>query len=384
MNTLRLDNNAAISGFARWIALTVCATLLAGTGCQNSADTKESVWSTKENSIINPERATASKLDIEPGALDDANVAKLRKSAIDLLTQAAKSDSAMVRANAIEALHVVPEQARPVTQSALGDANRGVRFVAAMTVGKLEFCDMTALVTPLLDDESQSVQAAAIYALRMCGESVDPTPLANMVLGDNPEAKGNAAMILGELGNESADRLLLDAAEHSIERVSTARARMIELQIAESLVKLGHDDELEVIRAALFVPAEQGELSALAAQMCGRLQDGKSTAKLLDLAKRSGQMRMPAEIRLAAVEGLTRIAPDQAPLNVPMEYVSADQYQVRAQAAMTLGQMGRRSTLQILRGLMNDPNPVVQVAAAGAVLRVGPADSELSGNRSRY
>jgi len=369
-------------------ALFVTAIASAGLLSACESNPGEETWSTRDQSVLGRDKASVPKLKVDEAALEQTlnqeTVDSLHASAIELLKQASRADTAMLRANAIEALHPVPEHARPITQRLLGDPNRGVRFVAAMSVGRLGLCDMQALVTPLLDDTSPSVRAAAMYALYECGEAVDLTPLASMALGNDPEAKGNAVMILGELGHESADDLLRAAAHDRIERISTVRARLIELQVAEALVKLGYEEELEIIRAALFVPAEQGELAAMAAQMCGRLKDGRSVGTLLNLAHRRDRKSMPAEVRLAATEALAQIAPSQVPLEVAMKYVAADAFQIRAQAAMTLGAIGRRTTLQVLQGLLNDPHPHVQVAAAGAIVQITGPESEETGNTRWY
>ena len=152
------------------------------------------------------------------------------------------------------------------------------------------------------------------------------------------------------------------------------------------MVKLGDDSGLEGIRAGLFAPGEQGEVVALACQMCGRLGDVRATRNLLDLATREGRRQAPAEIRLAATAALARIEGRLAPESVPMEYVSSESYTVRAQAALTLGALGRPSALPTLAAMMGDANPIVQVSAAAAILQVDSAlaAAEESGNQPGY
>jgi HEAT repeat protein len=244
-----------------------------------------------------------------------------------------------------------------------------VRFVAAMTVGKLKLVDQCDLVEPLLDDEAESVRAAAIYALRRCGREVDPTPLADMLFATDPEVKGNAVLVLGELGDASAIPMLKQAVRHHAERISMARARIIELQIAEALVKLGDDSGLEAIRAALFTPPEQGELSALACLMCGRLNDQTYLASLREKAIRVGPQQEPAEIRLAATLAVAQLDWTRAPFEVAVAYTDSTHYTIRAQAAAVLGWSRDAVVLARVGRLLDDPNPLVQVAAAGAVLQ---------------
>jgi HEAT repeat protein len=153
--------------------------------------------------------------------------------------------------------------------------------------------------------------------------------------------------------------------------VPIARERIVDLQIAEAMVRLGADEELEAIRAALFAPDERGELTVLACQMLGRLDDRAYGATLYDIAVRTGPPdEKAAEIRLAAVEALARMEPTRAPSDVPMGFLSSERPEVRAQAAATMGWIGDPSVLPALAAVLDDGNPYVQAAAAGAILRV--------------
>src|SRR5438552_14865349 len=110
-----------------------------------------------------------------------------------------------------------------------------------------------------LHREAGSVRAAAIYGLRRCGRQTNPTPLAAMLMSDDPEIKGNAALVLGELQDKSAIQVLEHAVGRGLSRVEPARAKIVELQLAEAMVKLGAENQVMPIRAALFAPAEQSE-----------------------------------------------------------------------------------------------------------------------------
>ena len=347
------------------------AALLWLVGCQadgEQASGPTQPWSTKSQSVLPRDPATP-RLDV-PERIDAGEVASLRAAAIDLLLQAADSTNPLLRANAIEALDEAPEHLEPVVAGALDDDNRGVRFVAAMTVGNHRLRSLADRVEPLLDDESLSVQASAIFALRRCGRKVNPSPLSAMIASSDPEVRGNAALVLGELGDSSALPMLREAIRRSMPLASLARVRVVELQIAEAMVKLGQQSELEVIRAALFTPPEQGELAALACQICGRLRDQAYTASLHDMATRTGRDQEPAEVRLAAAAALGMIDPARAPGSVPMGYVGSDRYDLRAQAALALGYCSGPAALPTLATMMEDQSAVVQVAAAGSILRL--------------
>jgi HEAT repeat protein len=294
----------------------------------------------------------------------------LWRAAIDLLLEAAASDDPLLRANAIEALQEAPQYLDQVLASGLGDANRGVRFVAAMTVGRLELGRHAPAVEPLLEDESRSVRAAAVYALRRCGRPVDLNPLAGYVADGDPEVRANAAMVLAELGNRSAAPVIRDALGRRLSSGGPTLERIVALQLAEALVMLGERREIEVIRAALFTPVEQGEITALACMMCGRLGDRGATADLSNLALRTGEGEQPPEIRMAATYALGLMEPGRAPAEVPRAFLASSFPEQRAQAAITLGAIGDPAALSSLGPILNDSNPRVQVAAAAAILMI--------------
>jgi HEAT repeat protein len=354
-----------ITRFASRVAAAGVLSLAAGCGISPTGEP----WSTKsQSSVSNPEPLTVETFPA-PVRMSAAKT-DLRQTAIDLLERAAESDNAQVRANALEAMQVVPAVVGPHAARGLVDENRGVRFVAAMTIGDLQLDHLAHLLEPLLRDESESVQAAAIFGLHRCGQPVDLNSLASMIVSDDPEVRGNAAMVLGKLGNPTAVPVIRMSVGRGMDLVSEARVKMVDLQVAEALVNLGETQEIEVIRAALFAPPEQGELTALAAMMCGRLRDQRAVPNLVRLALQTGPSRQPAEVRMAAVWALAHIDPPQAPIEVPLEYVADPLFQLRTQAALTLGEIGDPAALPQLATLLDDDSPLVQVAAAGGILRI--------------
>lgn len=357
------------------LALVSLAALVALAGCQGDGQTTASgapkappEWSTKEQSIL-PTDPDLVHLNLPAASAEHPTETQVRRAAIALLEQAADSTNPQLRANAIESLQAAPEAIEPVVRTALADENEGVRFAAVMTVAKLRLHRVAPLVEPMLLDRSPSVQAAAILALDRCGREVNPTPLASMIRSDDPTVRGNAVLVIGELGDPSALGMLREAVQHRSPRVPVARQKIVELQIAEAMVKLGADGELEVIRAALFSPAEQGEIVVLACDICAELHDEGYVASMLDKALREGRDEEPVAIRLAATQAVARIDPDRAPASVPLAFLDHDEYLIRAQAAIALGWFRDPAFIPALAPLMNDRNALVQVAAAGAVVR---------------
>lgn len=349
-------------------ALLLCIAC-AMTGCQQ---TNEQVWSTKSDSMLGAQSEINApppmSVTIDQGL--DVMVGDRRRAAVMLLMEASTSTDPLIRAHAIDALTLAPKYAEEPIRRGLADDNRGVRFTAAMSAGRIKLISVAPLLEPLLHDDFDSVRAAAIYGLRRCGREVNPTPLAAMVMSDDPEVKGNAAMVLGELGNKSAIDLLRFAIGKGTSRVPPARAKVVELQLAEAMVMLGDKHEIDAIRAALFAPTEEAELTALACQMCGRLRDKGAVADLSNIARNDTVSGKPVEVRLAAVMALAEIDRTRLLPDIPLNYVNSPDWRLRAQAAYALGAIADPATITQLSRLMADENPIVQVAAARAVLRM--------------
>jgi len=164
-------------------------------------------------------------------------------------------------------------------------------------------------------------------------------------------------------------------------KTGTARRKVVELQIAEAMVKLGDLQQLEVIRASLFSRPEEAELTALACQICGEVKDEGALPNLLDLATREGRRQgsreviaaPPAEVRMAAATAVARIDPQKAILGVGEAYMGHSRFELRAQAASTLGASHQAAALPLLARMLSDGNPLVQISAAAAVLEIESA-----------
>ena len=308
-----------------------------------------------------------------PAAKVEPIVSTPTERAITVLLDATESEWPLLRANALEMLAVRPDLLRPRTAEGLADDNRGVRFVAAMTCGEVQFDSMDALLEPLLEDPSDSVRAAAIYALSRCGQSVSPAPLAGFVSSNDPEVRANAIVVLGLLGDPSARPLIRSMLGQGMTLVDPTRIRLVDLQGAAALVRLGDSQEIEPIRAALFAPTEQAELTGLAIQLLGQLGDEGARQMLVRLVEAPSRESRPPEIRLAAAQAIAVLgAREPGPLlRLASEYIDSPQAAIRAQVASLLGEVDDATARGFLSDLMEDPNPVVRVSAAGSCLKLG-------------
>ena len=296
----------------------------------------------------------------------------LREQALATLTEYTASNNALLRANALEALAPAGKRLQAPLAAGLVDPNEGVRAVAAVLVGREEIATLEASVRPLLADESPLVRASAIYALRALGADVDPTPLGTFLLeSPNPGVRAHAAFLFGELGDKSAMPLLRQALHQTIPGASEQQQRLLGLQIAEAMVKLGDKSRLEGLRAALY-PArpDEYEVAVLATQILGRLGDRASIPQLINLSEYTQNGRtVPPELRLAVADAAARMGRREGWF-IAEAYLDDTDALRRSQAALVLGQTGRDEDLQTLGGLLDDVNPLVRAAAAGSILTI--------------
>ncbi len=297
-----------------------------------------------------------------------------REAALNKIEELAKSNEAQIRANCVEAAGQSPKRLGAIIDSGISDPNLGVRTVACVVVGKLKLATYSDRVSALLSDNSEYVRAAALFALKRCGQNPDITPLSSYLL-DNPNAKirAHVALLLGELGDKSAVPMLRQAAASNVPRASDIEVRLMHLQAAEALVKLGDEAAMESIRAALLTSRpEEYEASVLAAQILGTLKD-KSSTKLLGnivdfVDPRDGKSKQPAELRLAAVATLAQLGyPDGD--YVAEEYMTDPNPAIRAQAAYAFGEIATPLAIRKLNTMLADPVPQVQLSAAAGILK---------------
>ncbi len=278
-----------------------------------------------------------------------------------------------MRANAIEGLSETPARLGPVLGVALRDSNEGVRAVAAAVAGRTGQREQLGAVRALHRDRSPFVQASALYASTQLGDrEVDITPLGGLLTqSGSARVRAHAATMVGMIGDASAVPMLRSAAAAQMPRAGEGEVRLLRLSISEALVRLGEDEELHTLHAALF-PSTPDELeaAAIAAQMLGEIGSRRSIPELTNLVvyedTATGQ-RMPAEVRLAAAKSLGELGKTDGAF-VGLEYVNDANPLIRAQAARALGVMRGGEVRPALERLLQDTDPLVRVSAAAGVL----------------
>ena len=307
-----------------------------------------------------------------------------RGYAVEMLMTMTNSQSPEVRANAIEALSGEPNRLEPIVALALDDPNEGVRSVAAMVAGRAALESLTPSLGRLRSDPSPFVRASAIYAMTKMGEHSDPSELASILFeGENTRIRAHAAYILGELGDESAIPMLKQAYLTPVRNALAIEQKLMRLQIAEALYKLGDESSIDSIRAALYPSRpEELEATALAVQIIGQINDRGSIDQLIYLVNGASDQPMPAEVRLAIASSLASMGLNEGGY-VADEYADNAQSVIRAQAASVYGKTGQMQNLEKLDALMRDPSVLTRVSAAGAVLDLGEYRGRRSSARPR-
>lgn len=284
-----------------------------------------------------------------------------RSRAIEQVLASSRSDQPFLRANAIEASQHLPKRVVAVVQVGLRDPNAGVRFAAAATIGSLRLTKLTASVRRLVHDRSESVRAAAIYALHLCGEQVDLNPLAVMLTSTKPSVRGNVALLMGQMHDPGTATMLKESAAVPMSRTSAVQESIVRIQIAEALVKLGDEAALNAVRAAVY--SQFDEVRVLAVTMLGKLHDRrmeKGVARML--------LEPPIELQIAAAGALAELGHYEGEA-IALRAAQSDFPTVRGQAAMALSRFPSVHARKSLASLLNDREEQVRLSAAAAILQ---------------
>lgn len=297
---------------------------------------------------------------------------ELRERALTQLTKLAASPNPVVRANAIEAASKVPSRTTDLVRQGLADPNPGVRSVAAVAAGRANIASLVPQIRPLVDDSNDFVRLSSRFALAKLGEPVDITPIGRaMMESESVRVRSHAAFLIGELGNRSAIAMLRDATQNRARGSTKEENRLFDLQAAEAMVKLGDDQQVQVIRAALFPSRpEDLEATAMASQILGQLKDQGSVDRLIFLSEYrdpDSKDQYPAEIRLTVAQAL-------AGMGLRGGEFIADEYAVnpapllRAHAAMVYGAFATPEAAGRLSRMLDDSAEEVRVGAVHGIL----------------
>ncbi|XAL99063.1 hypothetical protein OT109_15940 [Phycisphaeraceae bacterium D3-23] len=330
--------------------------------------------------------------------------AEAREQAVQIVLDASRSDDARERAAAIEAIQHVPDRAQTMALLALEDDNPGVRFAALVTIGQLELEGLGTAALDLAYDDNISVRGAAVFAAQRCGVDVGPqlSILPRMLASQTPGVRGNGAMLVGLLGGEGAVDMLEEMVAMPMPRVDPTERIWLQLQFAEAMLRLDPDnqDMLGVLRSSVYSTID--DVRVLALHVVGEVGDRSMIAPLESLVADDND---PIQIRVAGGRALAQMgsANGRPVLMTGSSYSSADVLDdatdylrsrnnnsreaelmrqlirdttlqadiaadVRAQSAFGLGELDDVASARQLASMLDDPHPIVRLAAAAAVL----------------
>ncbi len=326
----------------------------------------------------------------------DQMLAANQDKALKLVMAAARGQDPYLRANAIEALGQWPQRVLPLAELGLKDDHAVVRFTALVTIGKLHAATHRTAVEALLNDPDPSVRAAACFAAHECGSSIDISPMSRLLMMNRADVRANTAMLLGLMGDPSADPMLEYAARTPLTQASPVRQDLTRLQIAEARVRLGQMQVMDAVRAAVY--SSFPEMRMVSVGMLGELGDVSQMEDALLAIYNDPQEVL--ELRLGAATVLARygravvVKSVLDSLPTVLSAVAMTEPALRNQAAVTLGaveQARARIRPQLLPsdppavqaqfqdtqataaliGLLDDPDPRVSLSAAAGVLAAG-------------
>lgn len=314
------------------------------------------------------------------------------------------SKQARVRLAGIEAAIHAPDAALSLARDGLVDDNPAVRFAALVTIGKLKLDRLSQAAIDLMRDDDISVRAAAIYAAKRCGRDIDLSPIGAMLMHRKGSVRANAAMLIGLLGDRQALAMLREMATTPMPRSLAAERTWVRLQFAEAIIRLNPDDEqtLSSIRASVYSNLE--DIRILAIQILGDASDQSVLGGLAHIVQRQN----PVQVKIAAAQSMLQLG-DSSALPTIIHASRYDQKilkrdlalflraadggdevqaikdilkdpkqqqrlaaEVRAQAARALGWSKSPEAATRLKQLIEDTDPIVQIAAAAAVLHAAP------------
>lgn len=306
------------------------------------------------------------------------NPAAAVTAARSTLFRQANSADAEARTRAIETLGLmIGQQAGPVVMENLSHPAVAVRFSAAMACGDCRYAPAGPKMRELLTAEGtdQSIQCAAIYCLHRLGDDTYTDRLAKILYDGQPEARANAALVMGKLGLPAGIRPLYD-------RLRSEQDARVQFQIAESLAALRFDRSFGILTSKAWVgePPEQ----LMAVQALGRTRSDRVKG---DLIQAFGPDRAPP-VRLAAAAGLARMGDNRGAdmvlkairdpqgfakesVGKSVQLTDAQIAQYKTLGALALGEMsGQPGAPDVLMELLTDKDPTVTIAAAKSILNL--------------
>lgn len=280
-----------------------------------------------------------------------------------------------IRAQSMEAAaRVLGDAGRLRIREGLKDQHAGVRFAAAMTLGKLKDTGALPALRRLVNDPDASVRVGAYFAMEMMGMATTENRIEwrNLLRKqERPEIRRNAVMALGQLKDKSSIPILKQAA-------SADADEGVRMQALEGLALLGEKEAVGRFTFEAF--GGVGYKQPFALMTLGQVPDDRVIPTLrarlasapyleaqLAAARSLGAKGLPDGFDLA----LRSLDWNQPSRSLPEDRPENQIMRVHSMAAMALGEIGDPRAIAKLKKTMEKPeDPRIQLAAATAILMI--------------
>jgi HEAT repeat protein len=286
----------------------------------------------------------------KPMPLDPALQAKARQ---EIETELHSVDEVM-RSHALETVKLVmlPDADKKIIP-AMDDPSPLVRKSAALAAGELRLKDAEPAAREHLETALISERMADIFVLHQLGDTQYSHEFEAYAFDPDPAVRGDAALILGLVGNPSAIPILRTMMKED-------KDPSVALQAAEALWKMGDEHGLEELIGATVSKYPDDQMIALLAlagrgdpQVLGHIQGSLNDDYLV--------------VALVAARAAGMLGCDYG-YGVALKGAKSTDARERFLAAMAFGAIGRSDSQPELARMLKDQVPDVRLAAAGSLL----------------
>ena len=168
--------------------------------------------------------------------------------AVDALIKALNDEDWEVRKYAANSLGIIGDQdVLPYLIEALNDPDRQVSQYAAVALGKMKDERAIPILLESMDDDDDNVKLISRYALENMGRKA-VGPLTKTLKDKDWRIRANAAIVLGKIGDEKAQKSLSGALQGMFSQDSN---RYVRGKAAEALGNIGSEKAKKVLIKAL-------------------------------------------------------------------------------------------------------------------------------------
>lgn len=315
------------------------------------------------------------------------DLARARQDAIVALQQAAEDGLASNRFVAIEAIPAaMGAKGGPICKQALADSSPEVRLAAAIGIGDLRYAPaleklqgMAQFKTASAERDSR-VYCGVIYALHQLGDESHTTNLGSLLFNREPEVRTAAAMVLGKMRVKAAISPLKSALGDLGERDDDMK-----FELTRALARCGDKTSLRRLEGHTLGRFVDEQVIAVNAML--ELQSPMCRTLFTSLANNDRSPR----VRTTAAGGLASLGHETAELFRYCVRAALEPEAMMKEAlaggktpslkevtflqsigAAAVANFRHPQALDVTGSLLKSPNPVVRVAAAGAILKSVP------------